>query len=138
MKDRKNLLVSLLVIIIGCCCYALIGGFSLLHWRLFGELPFGTLLAAVAIASLACLIYLLKIRNNYFTVIVTVCLVMAILWLPISVYLAGNFQLIFSGDNGHYWSVYTKATVIVNLVTLLLILAIKLFHLIRCYFQLNR
>ncbi len=135
MAQRKSRLIALAVTILACCSYALIEGVSLLNWRLFGELPLGTLLATVGLASLACLIYLLRPRNVYFTVIVTVCLVMAISWLPVSVFLAGNLQLIFSGDEGRYWTIYTKATVIVNLASLLLVLAIKLSHLIRLGLQ---
>ena len=74
MKDRKSLQVALLVSIIGCCSYPLIAGLSLLNWQLFGELPLGNVLAALVIASLACLVYLLRPRNIYFTVIAWVCL----------------------------------------------------------------
>ncbi len=137
MKDRKSLQVALLVSIIGCCSYPLIAGLSLLNWQLFGELPLGNVLAALVIASLACLVYLLRPRNIYFTVIAWVCLLMAFLWFPVSALLAGNLQLLFSGDKGQFWTIYTRATVIISLAALLVILSIKLFQFIRLRFKQN-
>ena len=67
-----------------------------------GGLPLGNLLAAVALSSLACIAFFIapSISTRRFA---AVALVATVAWLPLSVLLAGNLVLNFSGGPGSLW-----------------------------------
>ncbi len=120
MTNRsKSFLIGLL------CCYSLFGtvmlirGELLLLWPLPGGMPLGNLIAAATFMAVPALSSLLT-NNRLVIRLSTITCILATLWLPISIWLAGNIHLNFSGDMGHHWQ---TATMVFGSWELMLIIA---------------
>lgn len=98
---------------------ALVSGAGYLEWVLPGGLPVGNVLAAAVLCPLAGAAFLLSPPDSIRHRASTLALFAAILWLPISVALAGNLALNFSGVGGTTWLAFSSLTVIAVLGSLL-------------------
>lgn len=96
----------------------LVSGASYSEWVLPGGLPLGNALAAIGLCSLAGSAHNLSPVGSVRRRISQTVLVLTVLWLPISIALAGNLELNFSGSRGTAWLVISSATAIVVLGSL--------------------
>ncbi|MGD9388092.1 MAG: hypothetical protein PVI87_07675 [Gammaproteobacteria bacterium] len=97
---------------------ALVNSWPLLLWRLPGGLPLGNALVALALCAPAAAALLLSPPGTLGRKLALVALFIAIAWLPVSVLLAGNLNLNFSGDRGHTWEVFTAVTALLAIVAI--------------------
>lgn len=110
--------VWLLLLLTVASVVALFSGSAMLNALLPGGLPFGNLVAACILcapAGAATLLSPAKTPLRYFSVL---ALLAAIVWLPVSIALAGNLRLNFSGAGGDIWQAFTIATTIAAYVAL--------------------
>jgi hypothetical protein len=105
-------IVLLLLAIAGFSIGGLVFGASYSEWMLPGGLPFGNLLAATGLCSLAGLAFSLAPPASMRRRVSRLALFAAILWLPLSIVLAGNLALNFSGVRGTIWFALSSATAI--------------------------
>jgi len=89
-----------------------------LQFALPGGLPLGNLVAAIALVAAAWAALLLLPRRGPGRVIGISTLLVALAWLPISIALAGNLALVFSGGRGDAWMALTAATLALVLCVL--------------------
>ncbi|GAB4186255.1 MAG: hypothetical protein Tsb002_10580 [Wenzhouxiangellaceae bacterium] len=108
------ILIALLIAILAL----LISGHSILNILLPGGLPVGNLLAALFLLFLALLAMNLSQHGSIPRVLSVAAAVVALAWLPVSIYLAGNLHLNFNGVQGEIWSWYSIGTVLLSLVAL--------------------
>lgn len=101
----------------------LVSGASYTEWVLPGGLPLGNALAAIGLCSLAGSAYSLCSVGSFRRRISQAVLVVTVLWLPVSIALAGNLELNFSGSRGTAWLVISSATAIAALGSLALAIA---------------
>lgn len=97
---------------------ALVMGAPLLLWDLPGGLPLGTALAALGLCAPAAAAVLLSPPGSMDRRLAQVALVAGIAWLPVSVLLAGNLRLNFTGDRGFTWLVLTGTTALLVILAL--------------------
>lgn len=90
---------------------ALLFGGEYLQYALPGGLPLGNLIAAIGLVAAACAALLLLPRRGLAHVIGVSTLLVALAWLPVSIALAGNLALVFSGWRGDAWMALTGATI---------------------------
>ncbi|WP_149193984.1 hypothetical protein [Luteimonas suaedae] len=109
------LLLALSALSIG----TLVSGTSYSEWLLPGGLPLGNALAAAGLCFLAGAAFLLSPPSSIRRRVCRAALVSAILWLPVSIALAGNLELNFSGSRGTAWLVASSVTAIAVLSSLL-------------------
>lgn len=97
---------ALLILIIGCLVPIIFGMEMILLANLPGGLPFGTLLASIAIIS-ASIIPVIKSKSGSLLYRMSLVLLLAsILWLPLGIYLSGNAALTFvqdAADSIFFW-----------------------------------
>lgn len=96
----------------------LVSGSGLPDHLLPGGLPLGNLLAAMALCSIAGAAFLLSPRGSGRGRFAAMALLASLLWLPVSVLLAGNLALNFSGARGTAWLVGSVAVVVATLAAL--------------------
>lgn len=101
----------------------LVSGASYSEWVFPGGLPLGNALAAIGLCSLAGSAYNLSPVGSVRRRITQAVLVVAVLWLPISLALAGNLELNFYGSRGTAWLVISSATAIAVLGSFTLAIA---------------
>src|SRR5262245_17058386 len=89
---------------------SLVSGARYLEWVLPGGLPLGNVLAAAALCSLAGAAFHLSPLGSIRRRVSRVSLLAAAFWLPISIALAGNLTLNFSGYRGAAWLAITSVT----------------------------
>lgn len=97
---------------------ALLFGAEHLQYALMGGLPLGNLVAATGLIAVAWAALDLLPRRGRGRVIGVVSLLVAVAWLPLSIALAGNLALVFSGGRGDAWMALTAATVALVLCVL--------------------
>lgn len=100
---KKSVIVSVLVAFVALVVLSLVRGAPYLETPLPGDLPLGNGLVALGLCALAGAALVLSVRGSALRVASLVSLVGAVLWLPVSVALAGNPQLNFSGGRGSVW-----------------------------------
>ena len=122
-----KLIALLLLAIAGISIGVLLSGSGYSELVLPGGLPFGNALAATALWSLAGAAFSLSPPNSTCRRVSRITLVVAGLWLPLSVALAGNLALNFSGPRGTVWLAISLATIIAALVSLVWAIAGLLF-----------
>ena len=83
--------------------WSLGSGADYLEWRVARGLPLGNLLAAAGLAGLAALAVELSRQSSVLRAASWVSLGLAVAWLAVSIALAGNLELTFSGDRGTHW-----------------------------------
>jgi len=94
------------------CIGVLISGVSYSEWVLPGGLPLGNLLAALGLCCLAGSACKLNRVGTVRHRISRAVLVATLLWLPVSIALAGNLELNFTGSRGTAWLVLSVGTAI--------------------------
>lgn len=114
----RKVIVPLLLAIAAFSIGSLLAGASYLEQDLVGTLPIGNALAAMGPCSLAAIALLLSSPHSACRTTSLVALLASVLWLPVSVVLAGNLALNFSGARGTAWIAMTLATIVVVLVSL--------------------
>jgi hypothetical protein len=105
----------------------LVSGASYSEWVLPGGLPLGNALAAIGLCCLAGSAYNLSPVGSVRRRISQAVLVVTVIWLPISIALAGNLELNFSGARGTAWLVISSVAAIAVLGSLALAIAGALF-----------
>jgi hypothetical protein len=113
--DRK---VSTLVVLSIGSVATLISGGSFLEASLVGGLPLGNVVAAAALCLSACVAIGLSRSRTLVRYFSAGGLTAAIAWLPISIGLAGNLTLNFSGFRGQIWIWLSLTTIVVILIAL--------------------
>ena len=109
--------VGLLIVI--CVLPIVLGWDRILLASLPGELPLGTLMAAVALVAASGLTLLKSEPVNFRRFISIVLLVAAIGWLPLGIILSGNASLGFvndAADSDFFWR-FTEGLIISIIVT---------------------
>lgn len=101
----------------------LVTGWAGLEAPLPGGLPLGNALSAAVLVFIAAAALLLSRGSRFTRGMSIAALLLAALWLPVSVMLAGNAELNFSGTTGTAWLAYSAATLLAALGALLLALA---------------
>lgn len=82
---------------------SLLAGADFVSAVLPGGLPFGNFLAAGLFCGLAGAAVLMAPRNGLARRVASLALAASVAWLPLSIALAGNVSLNFSGDLGPVW-----------------------------------
>lgn len=100
MRKTKVIILSGVAIF---SAWSLGSGADYLEWRLPGGLPLGNVLAAAGLAGLAALAVEISRQRSVLRTASWVSLGLAFSWLPISIALAGNLELAFSGGKGTLW-----------------------------------
>lgn len=101
-----KIIPALLLLIIACLIPVIFGMEKILLVDLPGGLPFGTLLAAIAIISASSIPVIKGKSGSLLRRIGLVLLLASILWLPLGIYLSGNAALNFvqdAADSHFFW-----------------------------------
>ena len=112
-------IIAVLLTIVLFTCASLVAGAAYLLWLLPGGLPFGNGLTAAGLSSAAVVALLLSKPKSVLRWIAIGSIVLSVLWLPISIGLAGNLALSFDGTNGLAWRRFTLATFAFVLMSML-------------------
>jgi hypothetical protein len=115
LKPRFALFLS---VVAACCIGALAAGAAFTESTLPGGLPFGNLLAAIGLCALAGAALALCPPDSIRRRVAWLVLCGSGLWLPVSVALAGNLALEFSGARGSLWWMATAALALAALLCL--------------------
>ena len=118
-----RIIVLILLTIVLFTIVSLVKGAAYLVWLLPGGLPFGNVLTATGLTSAAVVALVLSKPESVLRWIAIVSIVLSVLWLPMSVGLAGNLSLNFDGTNGSAWRYYTLVTFVFVLMSMLLAIA---------------
>jgi hypothetical protein len=122
-------LIAFLLFVIGAISIGiLISGSSYSERILPGGLPMGNALAAIGLCSLVGSAFNLSPAGSVRRQICQAVLIVTILWLPISIALAGNLELNFSGSRGTAWLIISWATAIAALGSFVFAVAGMLFY----------
>jgi len=124
----------IVVIVLAIAAFALLSlasGASYLETMLPGGLPLGNVLSALGLCAIAGAAFLISARRTALGVVSVTSLIAAVTWLPVSIVLAGNLQLNFSGWRGSAWLAYTSVVAVVALCSLIWALVILLFAMCR-------
>jgi len=116
MNLRRLSIFMLLMAWAGVAMVALVSGVAWLEQPLPGGLPVGNLLAASIPVALALLALLLGRSRSLQRRAAATALVAALAWLPVSIALAGNLALDFSGERGTVWLGFSAVVMIAVLV----------------------
>ena len=115
----KRIIVAVLLTIVLVAAASLVAAAPYLLWLLPGGLPFGNALTAAGLCSAAVVAFLLSNPGTVLRWAAIVAIALSLLWLPISIGLAGNLSLNFDGTNGLLWRRYTLATFAFVLMSML-------------------
>jgi len=116
---KKSLIALMLVAFVALVVLSLLRGASYLETSLPGGLPLGNGLVALGLCALAGAAVVLSGQGSALRAASLVSLAGAALWLPVSVVLAGNSQLSFSGGRGSVWLALSVAIFAAACFTLL-------------------
>lgn len=106
---NKILVALLLVAFFALVVLSLVRGAPYLETPLPGGLPLGNALVAIGLCAMAGAALVLSARGSMVRTASLASLVGAGLWLPVSIALAGNPQLNFSGGRGSLWVALSMA-----------------------------
>ena len=115
----KRITVLLLLTVVLFTLASLIAGATYLEWLLPGGLPFGNGLTAVGLISAAVVALVLSKSETLLRWAAIASVVFSILWLPVSIGLAGNLSLNFQDDRGLVWLPYSLITFVFVLLSML-------------------
>lgn len=104
-----DLIAAMLTIIALAAISSLVSGASYLEVLLPSGLPIGNALAEVALSFPAGAAVALSQPHTWLRRIAAASLLIGLAWLPISIALAGNLALNFSGSHGAVWMGFTLA-----------------------------
>lgn len=102
-KLTSPVAVAALLLLAGFSAGSLLAGADYISAMLPGGLPFGNVLAAGIFCGLAGAAALMAPRSGIARRLALAALAASLAWLPISIALAGNASLNFSGDSGTLW-----------------------------------
>jgi hypothetical protein len=125
----RKLTALVLLALAAICMVLLLSGTSYAERVLPGGLPLGNALASVGLSSFAGTAFYVSPVQSVRRRISGTVLVGAVLWLPISIALAGNLALNFSGSRGTVWMIFSYATLIAVLGSLTFAIAGELRNL---------
>ena len=108
----KGVLVVVLLAFVAFVLLSLFRGAPYLETDLPGGLPFGNLLTALGLCATAGASLALSLRGTKRRTVAAASLAAAVLWLPVSVLLAGNLQLNFGEGRGAAWLAFSAAVVV--------------------------
>ena len=114
----RKLIIVLLLAVTVFAAFSLVSGAAYLESPLPGGLPFGNALTAIGLCSAAGAAVGLSRVGTILRTLSMVFFVAAVVWLPLSIALAGNLALEFSGDRGATWMWITSGTVSAVLLSL--------------------
>jgi len=126
LQVPATLLVALLLLIAAFALGSLVTGASYLEATLPGGLPLGNALTAIGLCAIAGSAVALSARGTVLRMFSVASLVGAAAWLPVSIALAGNLNLNFSGGRGVAWATFTLAVLAAVLGVLVWALAAAL------------
>jgi hypothetical protein len=112
VRDMPKLIALLLLAISAISLGSLLYGASYAEWVLPGGLPLGNALAATGLCSMAGASVLLSPPGSIRRKVCRTALAVSILWLPVSIALAGNLVLNFSGSLGTAWLAFSSVVVV--------------------------
>ncbi len=98
---------------------SLIFGAPYLDAKLVGGLPVGNVLTAIGMCAGSCAAIGLSTRGSALRSVSVMAFVLAAAWLPLSIALAGNLDLNFSGAQGDIWILCTLSILTSVLAALL-------------------
>lgn len=98
----------------------LASGWSGLEARLPGGLPLGNVVSAASLIFAAASASLLSARGTRIRMLSSAALALAVLWLPISIALAGNLDLNFGDSTGPAWFAFTALATLASFGSLLI------------------
>jgi hypothetical protein len=127
--NRALSIVALAAIVVGVVA-ALATGAELLLWELPGGMALGNPLAAFGNVALAGIGYLLA-GGRVTRRLGLTAIVLAVSWYPVSIAMAGNANLNFSGGLFGYWLYWTGAVIAVASLSALASLSGKLLQRLR-------
>ena len=123
-----RIIVLILLTIVLFTFVSLVKGATYLLWLLPGGLPFGNGLTATGLTTAAVVALVLSKPESALRWTAIVSTVLSVLWLPISIGLAGNLSLNFNGTNGSAWRYYTLATFVFVLMSMFWAIAQSLMN----------
>ena len=112
------MIVALLLAAAAFAVLSLVSGASYLGVVLPGGLPLGNLLAAVPLCAIAGAAVRLSPASTAARYASLVSLAASVAWLPVSIALAGNLALNFSGSRGSAWLAFSIAVAVVAVCVL--------------------
>lgn len=98
---------------------SLFTGAPYLESTLPGGLPFGNALTSAGLMSASMAAIGVCERNTVIRWIAAVSLVLSVIWLPVSIWLAGNLALNFTEETGLMWIALSSATLILAFLSLI-------------------
>ena len=102
-RPARKYIISLPLMVAMFATYSLVSGAAYLESLLPGELPFGNALTAIGLCSAAGAAIGLSQPGTILRAVSAASFVAAVLWLPLSIALAGNLALVFNGGRGVAW-----------------------------------
>ena len=121
--SSKSAAVAILLLLAAFAALSLVLGAPYLVKRLAGGLPLGNVLAALVPCAMAGAAVVLSARSTPSRTASLVSLAGAVLWLPVSIAIAGNLELNFGGGRGSVWVALTVLVIVGAAGTLLWALA---------------
>ena len=118
IRNRTPFYAAALLLLAAFSLYAVLTGADYLDYVLPGELPLGNVLAAALFLGISGAAYLLAKERKVLGRIAAIVLAASVLWLPVSIVLARNPSLNFSGWNGTLWFLFTVGLFVAALGTL--------------------
>lgn len=125
MIGTRALAVAVLLAVAAFSFASLLLGASYLSAVLFGALPFGNVLAALALSALAG-VALLAAASPSARRLASFAVVASVAWLPVSAWLAGNLALNFSGNRGAVWFALTGGVALLVVTSLVFAVVVRL------------
>jgi hypothetical protein len=113
-----KLITTLLLAIAGFCFGSLLSGASYLDQPLPGGLPIGNALTAIGLCAVSMTAFWLSPLHSARRRLSILAMLASIVWLPLSIALAGNLALNFSNGRGTVWLAVSSTTAIVALGSL--------------------
>ena len=114
----SRIVAAALLLAAAACALPMVTGVAHLETPLPGGLPLGNLLTALVLCATAGAAVALVPPHTRLRTAAKLSLLAAVAWLPLSIALAGNLALNFTGGRGTAWLVLSLAIVVVVLVTL--------------------
>lgn len=112
--------VSVFIALLALAVFALgslITGAPYIEMSLPGGLPLGNALAALGLCAVAAMARQLA-RRSVLRHMANAALALAAAWLPVSIALAGNLALVFSGGRGDAWIAWSAVALIAAFASL--------------------
>ncbi len=127
---KKGLLASVLVAVTVFAAVSLISGATYLLWPV-GPFPLGNLLTAAGLVSPPLAAWLYAGNRRWLRGFCLVAMTLAALWYPVSIVMAGNPSLNFTGYRGVPWVWLTLGSAVLSLLSPVLVAGARLIDRLR-------